>query len=464
MKEISTENLLLATGGTALVTGTDKVTAGLTTDSRAVVPGCIFLAISGARFDGNTFAAEASRRGAAAVVVSRAEGEFAPGCTVVLVEDTLTALQKLAAWWRQQLEPIHVVGLTGSSGKTGTKDMLAAVLGQKFRTVATKGNLNNHIGLPLSILATEKGTETAVWEMGMNHAGELAPLCAMVRHGIGIITTIGSSHIEFLGSRGNIAREKCTVARTLPADGTMIYPAGDDFAAEIAAESPCETMPVGGADSRIRAVNVRTTPQGSTYELCIDGQVCAAVTLPVPGTHMVANSLLAAAAGVKLGCTPAQIAAGLASVSLTKGRLTCHNVDGITVVDDTYNANPESMKAALETVAAIEAPGRRYAVLGKMGELGKAGIAAHRAVGERAAELGYTSVIIVGKECPELTALGIGAGETIPVIEADGADKVADLRSIFRTGDAVLFKGSRAAGIEHSMYAIFPELKPTEQK
>jgi UDP-N-acetylmuramoyl-tripeptide--D-alanyl-D-alanine ligase len=175
--------------------GRRAITAGLTTDSRAVTPGCIFLALCGERFDGNNYAAEASQT-AAAVVISRRVGQYAPECTVIEVEDTLAALQKLASWWREILAPLQVVGLTGSSGKTSTKDMCLAVLSRKYNTVATKGNLNNHIGTPLSILSAEKGTEAAIWEMGMNHAGELAPLCAMTRPQIGIITTIGSAHME----------------------------------------------------------------------------------------------------------------------------------------------------------------------------------------------------------------------------------------------------------------------------
>ena len=207
MTHLSTTELITSTAGQAVVLGDRAITAGLTTDSRAIVPGCVFLALCGERFDGNNFAAEATQKGAAAVVVSRLVGEYAPGSTVVQVADTLLALQSLAAWWRSRLEPLHVVGLTGSSGKTSTKDMCLSVLSQKFNALATKGNLNNHIGVPLSILGTEKGTEAAIWEMGMNHAGEIAPLCGMTRPQIGIITTIGSAHLEFMGSRQAIASE-----------------------------------------------------------------------------------------------------------------------------------------------------------------------------------------------------------------------------------------------------------------
>ncbi len=462
MQSIAISDLISATAGQAVAMGTRAITAGLTTDSRAVVPGSIFLALSGERFDANNFAAAASAD-AAAVVVSRLVGNYDPACTVILVPDTLVALQELALWWRGQLAPLHVVGLTGSSGKTSTKDMCLSVLSQRFNAIATKGNLNNHIGTPLSILSAEKGTEAAIWEMGMNHAGELAPLCRMTQPQIGIITTIGSAHLEYLGTREAIAEEKCTVARALPEDGFMIYPATDDFAATIAASTKATPLPVGGCESPVRALNVRSTTAGSSYDLHIDGVGEVRVNLPVPGAHMVSNSLLAAAAGWKLGCTLQQIADGLSAAALTKGRLGCKEVDGFTVVDDTYNANPESMKAALHTVAALRGPKRCFAVLGKMGELGEGGIAAHAEIGMCAAGLGYTAVVVVGPECAETLALCEAAAETIPAMLVSTADEAATaLRRMIEPGDAILFKGSRSAGMEHTMYELFPTLKPTK--
>ncbi len=460
MQSIAISDLITATAGQAVATGNRAVTAGLTTDSRAVTPGCIFLALSGERFDGNNFAAAASTD-AAAVIVSRLTGDYHPDCTVIQVPDTLVALQELALWWRGRLAPLHVVGLTGSSGKTSTKDMCLSVLSQRFNALATKGNLNNHIGTPLSILSAEKGTEAAIWEMGMNHAGELAPLCRMTQPHIGIITTIGSAHLEFLGSREAIAQEKCTVARALPADGYMIYPAADDFAATIAASTQATPLPVGGADSAVRALNVRSTATGSSYDLHIDGVGEVRVNLPVPGAHMVSNSLLAAAAGWKLGCTLQQIADGLSAAALTKGRLGCKEVDGFTVVDDTYNANPESMKAALHTVASLRGPKRCIAVLGKMGELGEGGIAAHAEIGLCAAGLGYTAVVVVGPDCAETQALCQAAAERIPaMLVSTPAEAAAALRHIMEPGDAILFKGSRSAGMERCIYELFPTLNP----
>lgn len=461
MTRLTLQNLLQATSGRMVAQGTRAVTAGVTTDSRAVAPGCLFLALRGERFDGNRFAAAASRQGAAAVVVERVEGDFAPECSIIQVEDGLRALQDLARWWRGQLAPLHVVGLTGSSGKTSTKDMTLSVLSQRYRATATRGNLNNHIGAPLSILATPEGTEAAVWEMGMNHAGELAPLCALTQPQIGIITTIGSAHLEYLGSRENIAHEKCTLARALPRDGYLIYPATDDFAAYIATQTQAHLLPVGGCNSPVRALEVRSTASGSRYRLHIDGLGEIPVSLPVPGAHMVSNSLLAAAAGWKLGCSLQDIAVGLASGSLTHGRLACCEVEGYTVVDDTYNANPESMRAALETVASLRGPSRCIAVLGRMGELGPEGVAAHADIGWRAASLQYAAVVVVGPECPETLALCQAASESIPALLVSTPEEAAAaLRQLMEPGDALLFKGSRAAGMERTLYALFPTLQP----
>lgn len=452
MTELELQDLVESTGGTLRAQGPRSITAGVCTDSRCVCEGCVFFALNGDKFDGNNFAPEVSRK-AAAVVVSKEVGKYDAACSVVLVPDTLKALHDLAVWWRARMA-VQVVGITGSSGKTSTKDMVCSVLTQHFsRVVATKGNLNNHIGVPLSILSAPADTEAAVWEMGMNHAGELAPLCAMTQPRIGIITHIGSAHIGMLGSRDAIAREKCTVARALPADGCMIYSANDDYADYIAEQTRAHPLPVGGASSAVRAREVESHAQGSDYTLVIEGTGEIPVHLPVPGEHMVSNSLLAAAAGWQLGCSLQEIAAGLSHITLTQGRLTCREEMGILLVDDTYNANPESMMAALRTVASMAVRGKRYAVLGKMGELGSSGVTAHAEVGQCAAALNYAGVVVLGEGSAELHALveAVRSGG-VPVQRVESPRAAAEaLRAMVSEGDAILFKGSRAAGIERVM-------------
>lgn len=279
MTSLTAHGICNAIGGQLVSGPFERVASGgVCTDSRALAPHAVFFALGGEKFDGNLFAPEASRT-AAAVVVSRVEPGIDPSCAVILVEDTLAALQKLASWWRSNLK-LTVVGLTGSNGKTSTKDLTTAVLSRKFRTVATEGNLNNHIGVPLSILKAEPDDEMAVWEMGMNHPGELAPLCGMARPHIGIITSIGTSHIEYMGSRDNIAREKCTVAECLPENGHMIFPADCDYADMIRQSTRAACIDCGIDSGTVRAENLVSTEDGTRFTLIIPDFCRETVELP----------------------------------------------------------------------------------------------------------------------------------------------------------------------------------------
>jgi UDP-N-acetylmuramoyl-tripeptide--D-alanyl-D-alanine ligase len=423
--------------------------AGVCTDTRKLAAGSVFFALKGENFDANAFAEQALRQGSAVVVVSRWLGTSAHGGAVLLVDDTLAALQQLAAWWRAQLD-LHVIGLTGSNGKTSTKDFTAAVLARKFSTCATRGNLNNHIGLPLTVLATSASHEAAVYEMGMNHAGEIAPLATIARPQICIITNIGSSHIEFLGTRENIAREKASIASNLTEHETLIVPHDCDFLPLIRSLTRARLMSTGGDNDAVRAVDVRED-EGHMKFLLVCGPESAHVELPVAGRHMVANALLAAAAGHLCGVSVEQIASGLGQANLNSGRLRRFVSRGITVFDDTYNANPESMIAGLETLAREHAVGRRFAVLGRMGELGEHAENGGMRVGLRAAELGLATVT-VGDEADLISR---HAGATA-IHFACCDDAVTFLTGELRAGDVVLFKGSRAAAMERVMKQIFP--------
>lgn len=455
MTSLTAHGICNAIGG-QLVSGPFERAAsgGVCTDSRALPPHAVFFALGGEKFDGNRFAPEASRT-AAAVVASRAEPGMDPSCAVILVDDTLAALQKLASWWRSNLN-LTVVGLTGSNGKTSTKDLTASVLSQRFRTIVTEGNLNNHIGVPLSILKAEAADEMAVWEMGMNHPGELAPLCAMTRPHIGIITSIGTSHIEYLGSRDNIAREKCTVAECLPENGHMIFPADCGYADMIRQSTRAACIDCGIDTGMVRAENLVSTEDGTRFTLSIPDFCREEVELPVHGRHMVTNALLAAAAGWVAGLAKEQIAAGLNRAKLTGGRLHCKQVNGILVVDDTYNANPDSMQAALRTVADIPCTGRRFAVLGRMGELGTFSAEGHALVGHTAEQLHFDYVVSVGTDAAMITD-AIPAGSATEALYLATPEEAADwLRTHVAPGDVVLFKGSRAARMEQVMNLTFP--------
>ena len=442
--------------GGKLVSGPfDRVASGgVCTDSRHLPPHAVFFALGGEKFDGNLFAPEASRT-AAAAVVSRVEEGMAPSCAVILVEDTLEALQRLAAWWRSELT-LTVIGLTGPNGKTPTKDLTASVLSQGLRTIATQGNLNNHIGVPLSILRAAPSDEAAVWEMGMNHSGELAPLCEMTRPKIGIITSIGTSHMEYLGSRENIAREKCTLAHCLPEDGFMIFPADCDYADMIRQSTRAACIDCGIGAGTVRAENPVSTENGTRFILSIPDFCREEVELPVHGRHMVTNALLAAAAGWVAGLAKEQIASGLTQARLTGGRLHCSRINGILVVDDTYNANPDSMQAALRTLAELSCAGRRFAVLGRMGELGVFSEEGHVLVGRTAEELRLDCVVSVGTDAARITD-AISPNSFTQRLNFSSAEEAAEwLRSHTAPGDIVLFKGSRLARMEQVMNLTFP--------
>ncbi len=458
MKSIDIDTLVQATSGTLVARGSRVISSGVVTDTRQLAAGCLFVALSGARFNGNLFAAQAAESGAAAVLVSEELGDLHPDCSIIRVADTLLALQMLACWWRGELEPIRVIGLTGSSGKTSTKDMLLSILSQRFRAQATRGNLNNHIGVPLSVLSTELDTEVVVWEMGMNHVGEIAPLCDITQPDDGIITHIGSAHIEYMGSREVIAEEKCTLARSLPRSGWLYYPAQDNFADYIATQTTAQCLATGAADCPLQATGMRFHAQGSEYTLSIVGEGSILIQLPTPGRHMVSNSLLAATAAWKAGCTLEDIAAGLAQSCLTQGRLSCEQRDGLFIIDDSYNANLESMLAALDTVADMDEPRRCIAVLGPIGELGEHGPDIHRQVGARVAARNFNALFTVGADSENMRALHEGAaGVELHHSESHEAMGV-ELHRYAASGDAILFKGSRSAAMERVLQVLISEL------
>ena len=427
------------------------VTGGVSTDTRKLPAGSLFVALRGENFNGDRFAAQALASGAVVAIVESWEGKPPANTAVIVVPNTLRALQRLACWWRKQLN-LSVVGITGSNGKTSTKDFTAAVLSQRFKVSATLGNLNNHIGVPLTVLATTPEHTAAVWEMGMNHSGEIAPLCEIARPKYGIITNIGTAHIEFMGTREAIAEEKGMLARALPPDGILFLPATCEFRDYLRQRTRSAMIAVGNGRGLVRAENLRFGLDGTCFTLVIEGLETAEVSLPVPGRHMVTNALLAAAVGWKLGISPAEIATGLSNASLTGGRLDRYQHHGMTVIDDTYNANPESMAAAIETLAdtPVADGARRIIVLGRMGELGQHAPAAHLRTGALAAER-------------DLTVLAVGEGAEGIAQGAKDAPHFSNLEQAaewltreVKPGDVVLFKGSRSATVERVMHAAFP--------
>jgi len=422
----------------------------VSTDSRTVKPGELFVPLRGENFDGHEFVPAAAKAGAAGAIVDLVwKGKVPKNFALLRAKDTLIAYQNLAANYRKSL-PLKVLAITGSNGKTSTKDFVAAVLGHRYRVTKTEGNFNNHVGLPRTILEATSQDEVGVWEIGMNHPGEIAALAKIAAPDAAIITNIGVAHIEFMGSREAIAAEKGALAEAIGPDGTVILNADDPFTAKIAERTPARVILAGTTSGAICVGEITQSANGSEFTILEGAHRCRA-KLPVPGLHMVQNALLAVAAGRAFGLSLEECAAGLVTAPLTKARLQIKEIQGVQFIDDSYNANPDSMKAALQTLVELDADGKRIAVLGEMGELGAESEQGHREVGETAATLGVDHLIAIGEmgEMIAQAARKAGLEKTVAVRSTTEAAEL--LGEIAEPGDLVLIKGSRLARTERVM-------------
>jgi len=431
---------LSASDGTVVV---NKVS----TDSRTIKAGELFVALRGENFEGHDFVEASAKAGATGALVDlNWAGSVPDNFALLRATDTLQAYQMLAANYRRSLA-LKVLAITGSNGKTSTKDFAASVLARKFRVTKTEGNFNNHVGLPRTILEATSGDEIAVWELGMNHPGEIAALAKIAAPDAAIITNIGVAHIEFMGSREAIAAEKGALAEAIEPQGTVILNADDPFTEGIAARTRARVVLAGTTAGAVRAIEIRQSADGSEFTIVEGAHRCRA-QLPVAGSHMVQNALLAVAAGRAFGLSIEECAAGLAAAPLTKARLQIKEIGGVQFLDDSYNANPDSMKAALRTLVELDADGKRIAVLGEMRELGSESERGHREVGETAATLDVNQLITIG-DTAELIAEGARTAGLQKVLSARSTAEAANLLGkIARPGDLVLIKGSRAARTE----------------
>ena len=434
----------------------------ISTDSRTIKPGELFVALQGENFDAHDFVEAAAKSGAAGALVHRNwKGPVPKNFPLIRAIDTLRAYQQVAANYRRSLT-LKVLAITGSNGKTSTKDFAASVLGRKFRVTKTEGNFNNHVGLPRTILEATSEDEVAVWEIGMNHPGEIAELSKIAAPDAAIITNIGVAHIEFMGSREAIAREKGALAEAVAPEGTVILNADDPFTETIAARTRAKVVFAGTTGGTVRAIEIRQSADGSEFTIIEGAHRCRA-QLPVAGLHMVQNALLAVAAGRAFGLSIEESAAGLAAAPLTKARLQIKEIGGVHFLDDSYNANPDSMKAALRTLVELDTEGKRIAVLGEMRELGGESERGHREVGETAATLGVDQLITIG-DVAKLIAQGARTAGLNKISSVRSTGEAAELLGeVVGPGDLVLIKGSRAArteevieqfGIRHSTFVI----------
>ena len=414
------------------------------TDSRALTPGSLFVALRGEKFDGHNFIRQAAESGAAGAIVEQAPSDLPENFAVIKVSDTLGALQRMAAAYRRTL-PAKVIGITGSNGKTSTKDYAAAVLAARGPVAKTEGNLNNHIGLPLTILRASSKDQFGVFEIGMNHPGEIAPLAKISHPDAAVITNIGVAHIEHMGSREAIAREKGMLAEAVGVDGFVVLPAAGDFTDSIAARTHARVIRAGLENGDVYATGVMPDHSGSRFTAHARGAT-AEGRVEAPGRHMVHNAMLAVAVGLEFGIPLGECLDGLRNAKLTKGRMERKVVRGICILDDSYNANPDSMIAALQTLG--EMPGRRIAVLGQMNELGPESARGHHRVGEAAAREKIDCVITVGAIASGIADAARAHGVKYALTPGTTAEAAAILRSMARHGDNVLVKGSRSVRME----------------
>ena len=419
----------------------------LSTDSRTIKPGELFVALRGENFEGHDFVETSAKAGATGALVDfNWAGSVPNNFALLRATDTLQAYQSLAANYRRSLAS-KVLAITGSNGKTSTKDFAASVLARRFRVTKTEGNFNNHVGLPRTILEATSEDEVAVWEIGMNHPGEIAALSKIAEPDSAIITNIGVAHIEFMGSREAIATEKGALAEAVAPQGIVILNADDPFSKGIAARTRAKVIFAGTTGGAVRAIEIRQRPEGSEFTIVEGAHRCRA-QLPVAGSHMVQNALLAVAAGRAFGLSIEECAAGLAAAPLTKARLQIKEIGGVQFLDDSYNANPDSMKAALRTLVELDTEGKRIAVLGEMRELGAELESGHREVGETAAILGVNQLITIGDIAEPIAEAARAAGLDKVSSARSTAEAARLLGEIAEPGDLVLIKGSRAARTE----------------
>jgi len=419
----------------------------VSTDSRTLKKGDLFVALHGQNFDGHKFVEDVAKSGGAGSIVDlnwreKVLAQFA----IIRAADTLLAYQNLAANYRKSL-PINVLAITGSNGKTSTKDFAASVLGRKFRVTKTQGNFNNHVGLPRTILEATSQHEVGVWEIGMNHPGEVAPLAKIAAPDAAIITNIGVAHLEFMGTREAIAKEKSALAEAVGANGTVILNADDSFSKQIASLTRAYVIFAGTREGTIRAIEIQQSADGSDFTIIEGAHRCRA-QLPVPGLHMVQNALLAVAAGRAFGLSLEEAAAGLASAPLAKARLQVKEINGVQFLDDSYNANPDSMKAALQTLVELDTDGKRIAVLGEMRELGEETQRGHEEVGETAAAFKIDQLIGIGEMGEVIAQAAEKAGLENSATVGSTSEAAELLLSVAAPGDLVLIKGSRLARTE----------------
>jgi UDP-N-acetylmuramoyl-tripeptide--D-alanyl-D-alanine ligase len=427
----------------------EAVAMGYSIDSRTLNPGDLFIAITGERFDGHDYVQMALEKGAVGAIVQAGRKVAGDPLRLLQVEDTLKALQLLGAAARR-LWGKPLLAVTGSAGKTTTKEILAHILATRFRVMKSSGNLNNHIGLPLQLLKLEAEHDLAVVEMGMNHAGEIRALGALAHHDLAVVTTVAPVHLEFFGSLAEIARAKYEIIETLPSGGVAVLNADDDYVCQFGRDFKGKVVTFGikrSADVCAQKVKLNGA-EGSTFELVV-GSVGEPVTFPLVGEHNIYNALAAAAAAMERGISPSQAAAALSGIAPPDTRGQVLHLNGATIINDCYNSNPRALEAMIDTLASMKAE-RRILVVGEMLELGPTAEDLHRECGKHAAEKKIDMVIGVRGMARAVAEAACGSGTQAQFVETP--EQAGEwLAHNLRPGDAVLLKASRGVKLERAL-------------
>ncbi len=457
--------LIEVTGG-RLAHGPDTtVVNGLAIDSREVAPGAAFVAFAGEHVDGRRYVPQAVRAGARAVLVTDPDEELISSVAelrrhdvaVVAIDDPLEAVQALASHHRERLH-CPVLGVTGSTGKTTTKDFVAAVLARRLRVVATEGNRNNELGAPLTVMEAGAETEALIVEMAMRARGEIEQLGRIVRPTMGLVTNVGQTHIETLGSEEAIASAKGELVRSVPEKGVVFLNGDDAWTDTLAADTRAEVVRYGlGPACDVRAVDIEVDADGHPSLTLQTPSGSFETSLSVPGRHNAYNAAAAAAVASRLGLDREVIAEGLAEARVSPMRMEVfQSASGVTVINDAYNASPTSMRAGLAALDDIRVAGRRIAVLGDMAELGSLAELAHFELGEDVGRSRVDMLVTVGERAKRIADGARTSGLVDDVIHvcADGREASDVIRGLVREGDGVLVKASRVMGLEHVVEAL----------
>jgi UDP-N-acetylmuramoyl-tripeptide--D-alanyl-D-alanine ligase len=475
MKGFSGKQMAEALKGRLIAGEGERSFNRISTDTRSILKGDLFIPLVGVKFDAHDFILQAVEKGAAGVVIARdipiQEPIFTDKqTTIIRVDDTLKALQDLANYNRRQFN-IPVIGVTGSNGKTTTKDMIGAVLETKYKTLKTKGNFNNQIGLPLTLLELDDTYQAVVVEMGMRGLGEIHELASIAEPDIGVITSIGETHLELLGSVENIARAKGEILQHVEEKGIAILNGDDPWIRNISTAFKGKVLYYGfNSDNHLQAQALRMSEKGITFEAHfskIDNNIINSskqppiennweITVPVLGEHNVLNALAAIAIGLVAGVSKEQILQGLGGLKLTDMRLQVIEASGKTIINDAYNASPASVKAALKTLVELSNGRRTVAVLGNMFELGQRELEGHQEIGEAVVKEKVEILITVGDLAKNAASKAVAMGMNPEGIYSciNNEEAINSLKHILTQGDVVLVKGSRGMKMEEIVSAL----------